>query len=43
MAVGIAIGLFIGLALMDVMLVISCAELEKREEEWERRRNGKIH
>lgn len=43
MALGIAIGILIGLALMDIMLVISCAELEKREEEWEKMRNGKIH
>ena len=42
MATGIAIGLLIGLAIMDALLVISCAELEKREEEWEKR-NGKIH
>lgn len=38
-----AIIIIILLGLLDTMLFIACAELEKREEEWERRRNGKIH
>ena len=38
-----AIVIIIGLAVLDAMIIIGCFELEKREEERERKRNGKIH
>lgn len=33
-----AIIIIVLLGLLDVVLFMACAELEKREEEWERRR-----
>ena len=31
------------LGILDTMLIIACGEIEKRDEEWEKKRNGKIH
>ena len=37
----VAIIVFILIGILDTMLIIACAELEKREER--EKRNGKIH